>query len=170
MITVRRMTEQDVKAAARLEAENFSEPWSEQAFLETLQCDYAYYYVAECGNPATELTTKSVTEPKEKLEPVSTTESSAIVGMCGLRNIAGEGEITNVVTDKEYRGKGIAEAVLQKVLADGTELGIEAFTLEVRAGNQPAIALYEKFGFEGVGVRKNFYSNPREDALIMWKR
>lgn len=144
MIIVRRMKEHDVQEAARLEAENFSEPWSERAFLETLQCDYAYYYVAEW--------------------------EKRIVGICGLRNIAGEGEITNVVTDGNYRRRGIAEALLQSVLKDGADMGIEAFTLEVRATNQPAISLYEKYGFESAGARKNFYSNPTEDALIMWKR
>lgn len=144
MIIVRQMEESDAAEAARLEAENFSEPWSERAFLETLQCDYAHYYVAEC--------------------------EGQVVGICGLRNIAGEGEITNVVTDREHRRKGIAEALLQRVLTDGAQMGIEAFTLEVRATNQPAIALYEKFGFESAGVRKNFYSSPKEDALIMWKR
>ena len=151
MITVRQMEEWDAAEAARLEADNFSQPWSEQAFLETLQCDYAYYYVAEWDEADGE---------KQK----------SVVGICGLRNIAGEGEITNVVTVKEYRRKGIAEALLQRALSDGAELGIEAFTLEVRCSNQPAIALYEKFGFKSAGVRKNFYSEPKEDALIMWKR
>lgn len=149
MITVRRMEERDVTEAARLEADNFSQPWSEHAFLETLRCDYAYYYVAECD------------------EMDNTTK---VVGICGLRNIAGEGEITNVVTNQNYRRMGIARTLLQKVLSDGAKLGIEAFTLEVRSTNQPAITLYEKLGFESVGVRKNFYTNPKEDALIMWKR
>lgn len=147
MITVRRMEEHDIGAAIRLEADNFTMPWSEHAFLETLHCDYAYYYVAETENAGRK-----------------------VIGICGLRNMAGEGEITNVVVDEGYRRKGIAEMMLKRVLAEGKELGIEAFTLEVRRSNQPAISLYEKFGFESVGVRKNFYERPREDALIMWKR
>lgn len=149
MITVRRMEERDVTEAARLEADNFSQAWSEHAFLETLRCDYAYYYVAEC----------------DEMD-----KTGKVVGICGLRNIAGEGEITNVVTNQNYRRMGIAKMLLQRVLSDGEGLGIEAFTLEVRSTNQPAIALYEKLGFESVGVRKNFYTNPKEDALIMWKR
>lgn len=167
MITVRRMEEWDVAAAAKLESENFSEAWSEQSFLETLQCDYAYYYVAECEE--LEQMTDVSTEALYK-NTAARKKQKKVVGICGLRNIAGEGEITNVVTNQAYRRQGIARTLLQKVLSDGVELGIEAFTLEVRCSNQPAIALYEKFGFESAGVRKNFYTNPKEDALIMWKR
>ncbi len=144
MITVRQMEERDAEAAARLEAENFSMPWSEHAFLETLRCGYAYYYVAEM--------------------------EGTVVGICGLRNIAGEGEITNVVVAESCRRMGVAGQMLEKVLAQGMELGIEAFTLEVRCSNRAAIGLYEKFGFRSEGVRRNFYDRPREDALIMWKR
>ncbi|NLL77759.1 MAG: ribosomal protein S18-alanine N-acetyltransferase [Clostridiales bacterium] len=144
MITIRRMQEKDVRRASELEKENFSEPWSEKAFLETINLDYAHYYVAEAG---------------EK-----------VIGICGLRNIAREGEITNVVVDKSFRRQGVAEMLLSKVLEDGKTQGIEAFSLEVRAGNEPAIYLYKKFGFEKEGVRKNFYEKPKEDALIMWKR
>lgn len=148
MISVRRMEERDVGAAARLEAENFSSPWSEAAFAETLTCEYAYYYVAE---------TEEASEQN-------------VIGICGLRNIAGEGEITNVAVDARYRRKGVAGMMMDRVLAEGCELGIEAFTLEVRSSNTPAIRLYEKYGFHSEGVRKNFYDKPTEDALIMWKR
>lgn len=149
MITVRRMEAGDAKAAARLEAESFSAPWSERAFAETLQCGYAYYYVAEteAGKP-----------------------DGQVVGICGLRNIAGEGEITNVAVGKHFRRMGVAGMLLEKVLAAGEGLGIRDFTLEVRSGNEPAVSLYEKYGFRVEGVRRNFYEKPREDALIMWRR
>lgn len=157
MLIVRRMEERDVRQAAALEAANFSDPWTEKAFLETLHLDYAYYYVAE-----EEVTEPSLSEKAEKRR--------CVAGVCGLRNIAGEGEITNVSVDSRYRRRGVAAAMLKRVLEDGAELGIEAFTLEVRCGNLPAICLYEKFGFVQEGVRRGFYENPREDALIMWKR
>ena len=144
MITIRQMEEKDAGKAACLEADNFSAPWSENAFIETLRCDYAFYYVAEVDG--------------------------CVAGICGLRNIAGEGEITNVVVAKHFRRKGVAQALLAKVLEEGSSFGIEAFTLEVRCSNTPAIRLYEKFGFKDEGVRRNFYDKPREDALIMWKR
>ena len=143
---IRRMEERDVRQAAALEAAHFSDPWTENAFLETLRLDYAYYYVAEAG------------------------KGCRVIGICGLRDIAGEGEITNVSVDIRYRRKGVAAAMLKRVLEDGVKLGIEAFTLEVRRGNLPAVRLYEKFGFAQEGVRRDFYENPREDALIMWKR
>lgn len=148
-IIIRRMETRDVTAAARLEAEIFSSPWSEQAFAETLQCDYAYYYVAEMAGEGT---------------------AESIVGICGLRSLSGEGEITNVAVAERCRRMGVAGRMLKQVLSKGKELGIKDFTLEVRCSNRPAIDLYEKYGFKGEGVRRNFYEKPREDALIMWKR
>ncbi len=180
MITIRRMTEEDAGQAAALEAGNFSDPWTEKAFLETLRLDYARYYVAEMDVGAME-TEKPPQEEKgfqqgEK-EKAEAKGRKRIIGVCGLRMIAGEGEITNVSVDQDYRKKGIGAAMLGRVLEEGKKLGIEAFTLEVRCSNQPAIRLYEKFGFIGEGVRKGFYKaalgkdgEAREDALIMWKR
>ena len=87
-----------------------------------------------------------------------------------MRHIVGEGEITNVVTKNTMRGKGIGKQILEKLLEEGAKMGAEAFTLEVRVSNAPAIHLYESLGFVSEGVRKNFYEEPTEDALIMWKR
>lgn len=144
MITVREMMEKDVKEAGRLERENFTEPWSAQAFLDTLKLPYARYLVAE--------------------------EDGRLVGICGLRNIAGEGEITNVAVDKAYRRRRIASLLLARILDIGEQDGVTAYTLEVRAGNEAAVSLYQKFGFSCEGIRKDFYDKPKEDALIMWKR
>ena len=93
-----------------------------------------------------------------------------VVGHCGVTNIVGEGEITNVAVLAEYRGRGLAREMLSRLLAEGEVAGITDFTLEVRAGNAAAIHLYESLGFLPEGVRPGFYDNPREDALIMWKR
>ena len=71
---------------------------------------------------------------------------------------------------KELRGKGIAKRMLEELLRAGRARGALAFLLEVRAGNAPAIHLYEGLGFEQAGLRRNFYEKPREDAIIMWKR
>lgn len=144
MITIRQMVEADAKAAECLEKDNFSEPWTENAFLETLRLDYAYYCIAE--------------------------HEGRLIGLCGLRDIAGEGEITNVAVDASYRRRGVGARLLTHILDKGKKRGINAFTLEVRAGNRPAVSLYEKFGFLIEAVRKDFYANPGEDALIMWKR
>lgn len=144
MVTVRRMEEKDIRLAGELEKKYFSMPWSENAFLEMLHQDYAYYYVAEC--------------------------QGTVIGICGLRNLAGEGEITNVVVEETYRCLGAASRLMERVLEDGNKIGITAFTLEVRVSNKPAVSLYKKFGFQSEGTRKNFYEKPTEDALVMWKR
>ncbi len=144
MLLIREMRAADVKAASEIESRVFSMPWSAEDFLEMVEADYAYYYVAELDGK--------------------------LAGCCGIRNIAGEGEITNVVVDVPYRKKGIARAMMEYMLERAGQAGIGDCTLEVRVSNEPAIRLYESLGFKGEGVRPGFYERPREDALIMWKR
>lgn len=93
-----------------------------------------------------------------------------VVGCCGFTNSFGEGNIDNVVVDAAYRGLGIAQEMLRKVLAIGEAQGVEAFTLEVRVSNETAIHVYEKLGFKSEGIRPRFYEKPVEDAMIMWRR
>ena len=144
MIQIRSLEEKDVAAVSAIESRTFSMPWKEADFLEMVNADYAYYYVAE--------------------------EDGVILGCCGLRNLSGEGEITNVAVDAPFRRRGIARQLLKHALDEAARLGIGECTLEVRVSNLPAIHLYEQFGFRGEGVRPNFYEKPKEDALIMWKR
>ena len=141
---IRRMTEADVGQVSDNEAACFSMPWSKNAFYDVLTRKEAIYLVAEVDGK--------------------------VVGHCGVTNIVGEGEITNVAVLAEYRGRGLAREMLSRLLAEGEVAGITDFTLEVRAGNAAAIHLYESLGFLPEGVRPGFYDNPREDALIMWKR
>ncbi|MDD6491693.1 MAG: ribosomal protein S18-alanine N-acetyltransferase [Firmicutes bacterium] len=144
MVLIREMQACDVEAASKIEREAFSMPWSAKDFLEMVEADYAHYYVAE--------------------------EDGVIVGCCGIRNIAGEGEITNVVVAADFRNKGIGRSMMEYMLEKTGENGIGNCTLEVRVSNQPAIHLYESLGFKAEGIRPDFYEKPREDALIMWKR
>ena len=144
MILIRELTAADVETVSQSEAETFSMPWSAEDFLEMVSADYAYYYVAEIDGE--------------------------IAGCCGIRNIAGEGEITNVVVAQKHRQKGIGRKMLEYMLERALEVGIGACTLEVRVSNYKAIALYESLGFVGEGIRPKFYEKPTEDALIMWKR
>lgn len=144
--TVRHMTECDIPAAVRIEKICFSEPWTERDYRETLALPYAVYYAAE------------------------DTETSEVIGICGVRLVLDEGQISNVAVLPAYRGKHVAHAMLETLLAESRERGAENFTLEVRAGNAAAIALYRSFGFKTEGVRKHFYTNPDEDALIQWLR
>lgn len=144
MLLIREMKADDVEVVSKIESEVFSMPWSAKDFLEMVEADYAYYYVAELDGE--------------------------IAGCCGIRNIAGDGEITNVVVAPFHRRKGIALAMMEYMLNEAVKVGIGDCTLEVRVSNQPAIRLYERLGFKGEGVRPHFYDKPDEDALIMWKR
>lgn len=144
MIIIEELEEKDVEAVSKIEERTFSMPWSAQDFLQMIKDENALY-----------LTAKS---------------DGILIACCGVRNILGDGEITNVVVDEPYRAKGIGSRMLSELLKKGKQMGIKAFTLEVRKSNEAAIRLYEKAGFVTEGIRKNFYEKPVEDGLIMWKR
>lgn len=143
-LLIRPMEERDIAQAARIEAESFSTPWSAEAFRKSLALDYTIFLTAEW--------------------------EGRVAGYCGCYVSLEEAEITNVAVKEELRGRGIARALLLELLRQGEARGTKAFLLEVRAGNAPAIRLYEGLGFERKGLRRNFYEQPREDALVMWKR
>ena len=103
-------------------------------------------------------------KPDENIEP------GKIVGMCGVKKIFEEGEISNVAVHPDFRGKGISRKMLNILMREAREDGVQAFTLEVRAGNGIAINLYESLGFRTEGVRRSYYDHPKEDGLIMWQR
>ena len=94
-------------------------------------------------------------------------EDGEIVAYAGIWVIPPEGYITNVAVLPEYRRKGIASAVLRKMIEESLAEGVTDITLEVRVSNVPAIALYKSFGFEEAGIRPKYYQD-NEDALIMW--
>ncbi len=144
-LTVRRMEKKDIEAALQVEKASFSEPWTGEMFEGTLDLPYARYYVAELPD-------------------------GTVAGICGLKIIAGTGEISNVGVLPAMRGRQIGRRMLERLLDDAAREEVFSFTLEVRASNTPAISLYEKLGFRTEGVRKGFYDRPKEDALIMWRR
>ena len=143
-LIIRPMEDADVIAASELESATFSMPWKAKDFLEMVNADYAYYYVAIVGNK--------------------------LVGIAGLRDIAGEGEITNIAVDTNYRGLKIGKRLVRTLLDKCDELNIKDVTLEVRVSNDAAINLYESLGFVSEGIRPDFYEKPVEDAMIMWRR
>lgn len=143
-ILIRPMKSEDTEAVALLEAANFSQPWSHRDFMEMLTKEDVLYVVA--------------------------VHEERVVGCCGVWNICGDGNISNVLVEEGLRLQGIGKLLLQTILTWGEELGITAYTLEVRVSNAPAIHLYENLGFERAGIRPRFYKKPEEDALIMWKR
>lgn len=141
---IRVMTEKDVPAVAAIEKNCFSEPWSEQGFLDGMN-NSAIFLVAE--------------------------EEEKVVGYIGMYVMAPEGEITNVAVAEEMRGRGTGEALVGAMQQWAAEHGVERIVLEVRVSNDPAIHVYEKKGFQTIGVRKNFYRLPTEDAGIMeWQK
>ena len=141
---IRLMKEEDLGAVVQLEQTVFSVPWSECNLRESLLRPGFLFLVSE--------------------------DEGKITGYAGLLMIAGEGDVTNIAVFPEYRGRGIGAALTKALLVEGRKRGMNAFTLEVRVGNQAAIHIYEKLGFRSEGVRKGFYEKPKEDALIMWRR
>ena len=91
------------------------------------------------------------------------------VGFCSVWRVLDELHINNLAVLPEWRRAGVATALLQRALADGTASGAERATLEVRRSNDPARLLYERFGFVVAGIRRDYYTKPVEDALILWK-
>ncbi len=143
-ITIRKLKEEDIEVLSKIESESFSMPWSPKDFADLLGRSYCTYLVAEVDGE--------------------------VVGSCGMTNICNEGNIDNVVVAETFRGQGIAQMLLKELIDMGEQMGIEAFTLEVRVSNKAAIHVYEKFGFKSEGIRPGFYEKPTEDAAIMWRR
>ncbi len=135
------MKKEDIAELAQLEKECFSLPWSEKSLSEELQNPVARFYVAKDGEKT--------------------------VGYIGAFNVGGEVSITNIAVKQEYRNRGIATKLINTLKSKMQEEKAEFITLEVRASNETAIRLYEKNGFETVGLRKGFYENPKEDAVLM---
>lgn len=140
-MVIRRMKEEDAPRVALIEADNFSVPWSEKSFREAAVKAETIYVVAE--------------------------EDGEILGYAGAWCVFGEADITNVCVRKESRRKGIAEQLLQFLIAEGVGAQIRTYFLEVRESNAAAICLYEKFGFQKIGIRKNFYEKPVENGIVM---
>jgi [ribosomal protein S18]-alanine N-acetyltransferase len=92
-----------------------------------------------------------------------------VVGFCSFWRVLDELHINNLAVMPEVRREGVASALLSRVLQEGAALGAERATLEVRRSNDAARMLYERFGFTIAGVRRAYYTNPVEDALVLWK-
>ena len=128
---------------AKLEKICFSEPWSEEVLLDSFMKGTKFFVC--------------LTDRK-------------VAGYVGISCVLDEGYITNIAVFPEYRKKGIATMLLERIFSLAKDEGLSFVSLEVRESNFPAISLYEKLGFKTEGRRPNFYSNPTEAALIMTKR
>ena len=140
MIEIIPMNESHVAAVAELEKQNFSEPWPEIAVRSELTNKLALWLVALDGE--------------------------TVVGYVGSQTVLQEADMMNFAVSDCHRRRGIARALVEELIR---RLDAYQLTLEVRASNAPAIALYEHLGFQQVGLRKNYYRMPKEDALILRK-
>ena len=143
-IEVVNLREEFVSELARLDAESFTDPWSERAYRELLTHSYSHYLVALMAEKP--------------------------IGFAGMTVSFDEGDIDRVMVAPKLRRKGVADLLMEALFRLGDEIGVREYTLEVRRSNITAIALYRKHGFREEGIRPGFYSKPTEDALIMWKR
>lgn len=141
---IRRMCAADLDAVAELERCCFSESWSWKLLEAGLYSDYDEYYVFE--------------------------QDGRILGYCNLRILAGEGEIQRIAVLPACRRMGVGRKMMDAMEASARAQRVHAVALEVRESNVAARNLYESYGFRTEAVRKGYYHNPTEDALIMWKR
>ena len=139
-MSVTRLAPQHLAGVAELEKVVFQHPWSEKS-LELLCGETAFGFAELNGD--------------------------AVTAYGGMLTVLDEGQITNIATHPDHRRQGLAAKVLFALLEEARARGIVSVTLEVRASNEPAIALYQKFGFSVVGKRSRFYTHPTEDALVM---
>lgn len=164
--TIRRMREEDIPQVVEIEKTAFSRPWTKSIFKAALLLPYAAYYVAvEDSEPGADAENAMPAGPGSKEDL-----PRKILGMCGVKKIFEEGDISNVAVHPAYRGRGISRRMLEVLMREAREDGVQAFTLEVRAGNRIAVNLYESLGFRTEGIRPRFYDDPVEDGLIMWQR
>ena len=141
-MTIRNMQQKDVTTLAEIEPRCFKEPWKEEMFSALLSLPFQHGFIAE--------------------------EEGQVCGYCSISVVMDEMEILNIAVDLPFRGQGLGASILRHAIEQGKILGAAVCFLEVRVSNQPAIALYEKFGFEKFGVRKKYYGDG-EDAFVMRK-
>lgn len=141
MIEIRKMKKEDAGELAVLDKKCFSVPWSKKSFEEEAENELAHYFVM--------------------------TDEDDIIGYIGIWNIVGEGHITNIAVHPRYRGKGLSKRLMNAVFCFSEENTLGSLTLEVRESNITAQNLYSKYGFKKIGRRRRYYSDNKEDAVIM---
>ncbi len=139
------MRRKHLRQVMRIEAACYPRPWSSALFLSELAQRGSRRYIVAMVGPL-------------------------VVGYAGMMLVVDEGHITNVAVDPAWWGRGVAARLLLDQARAAPDLGIAHLTLEVRAGNDRAQALYRRFGFAPVGVRKGYYVETGEDAVVMWAR
>ena len=137
------MEESHVPQVAQLETLCFSDPWSEKSVASELTNPLSCWLVA--------------------------LEGDRVAGYVGSQTVLDETDMMNIAVHPDFRRRGIAQALVEALIRELSERGSHKLTLEVRVSNENAISLYKKLGFVQVGLRKNYYRNPKEDAMILGK-
>ena len=141
--TIRKMQREDVEEVYQIELLSFSAPWSKESlFYELEQNLFAKYLVVEF--------------------------EGKVIGYCGLWVIMDDAQITNIAVHPDYRNMKIGEALLRFSIQLSKEMNAKRLSLEVRVSNHIAQSLYKKVGFLSGGIRKRYYTDNQEDALVMW--
>ncbi|MGG7176866.1 ribosomal protein S18-alanine N-acetyltransferase [Clostridium paraputrificum] len=143
-LTLSLMEESDLDGVLEVSSISLKESWSKGAFSKELSNPLAKYLVAKADD--------------------------RVIGFAGIWIIVDEGHITNIAVHPDFRGQGIGRNLVEGLIEHSKNWGCYALTLEVRASNITAQNLYKKCGFTVDGIRKNYYKDNKEDALIMWKR
>ena len=142
MISFRPLAPEDADAVACIERESFPTPWSREDFWCEASNDFACYIVA--------------------------LEGAAVIGFAGCWISFEEAQVTNIALTAMQRGRGYGRLLMCALMRAAAERGVERMTLEVRPSNAAALHLYERLGFSAVGVRKKYYQDNDEDAILMW--
>lgn len=176
-VRIRPMEPADAAQMAQIGRQSFADPWSAEAFLGSGALPYTCFLVAEVLENTVPPEAESEAKAKNKSEMPLETEKTAgspvnrkLAGYCGSYCSRDEAEIVCVAVEKCLRRKGLGRRMLLRLLESSTAMGVTAFTLEVRASNAAAIALYQSLGFQMEGIRRRFYENPVEDAYVMVRR
>ncbi|ATP42034.1 ribosomal-protein-alanine N-acetyltransferase [Solibacillus sp. R5-41] len=144
MVSYRKMTIADVEAVYAIEQATFPTPWTLDSFYyEMTENQFSHYLVAE-------------------------DEQNTIVGFCGMWLVIDAAQITNVAVVDAVRGQGMGEGLMREAMQIAKAANMEVMSLEVRVTNAVAQNLYRKLGFQDGGIRKNYYTDNQEDALVMW--
>lgn len=142
-LSFREATITDLKSIMNVENASFTVPWTEAAFRnEFIINQYAYY--------------------------ILTTYNDEVVGYAGIWLVLDEGHVTNIAIHPDYQGNHYGEALLREMIRIAKDRGVIRITLEVRVSNDIAQGLYKKLGFQNGAIRKNYYPDTKEDALVMW--
>jgi ribosomal-protein-alanine N-acetyltransferase len=141
-LTLTPMRRSHLPSVLRIEAALYPRPWSARLFLGEMAMSSRCYVVARAG--------------------------ATVTGYAGLLLIADDGHVTTLAVDPPWQHQGIGTRLLLELVRQGLERGVQQLTLEVRASNRSAQELYRRFGFAPAGVRKGYYADNAEDALVMW--